>query len=37
MTTDVSDPRGYGRIISNGDTIVEIREEIDASPEERQD
>ena len=36
MTTDVADPRGYGRIISDGDAIIEIREEVDASPEERQ-
>lgn len=36
MTTDVADPRGYGRVISDGDTIFEIKEEIDASPEERQ-
>jgi bifunctional UDP-N-acetylglucosamine pyrophosphorylase/glucosamine-1-phosphate N-acetyltransferase len=36
MTTDVGDPGGYGRIISNGDAIIEIKEEIDASPEERQ-
>jgi bifunctional UDP-N-acetylglucosamine pyrophosphorylase / glucosamine-1-phosphate N-acetyltransferase len=35
MTTDVADPGGYGRIISNGDAIVEIKEEIDATPEER--
>jgi bifunctional UDP-N-acetylglucosamine pyrophosphorylase/glucosamine-1-phosphate N-acetyltransferase len=35
MTTDVADPRGYGRIISEGDAIIEIREEIDATPEER--
>jgi bifunctional UDP-N-acetylglucosamine pyrophosphorylase/glucosamine-1-phosphate N-acetyltransferase len=36
MTTEVGDPGGYGRIISNGDAIIEIKEEIDASPEERQ-
>jgi bifunctional UDP-N-acetylglucosamine pyrophosphorylase / glucosamine-1-phosphate N-acetyltransferase len=36
MTTDVDDPKGYGRIISDGDAIMEIKEEIDASPEERQ-
>ncbi|HVN97703.1 MAG TPA: bifunctional UDP-N-acetylglucosamine diphosphorylase/glucosamine-1-phosphate N-acetyltransferase GlmU [Syntrophorhabdaceae bacterium] len=35
MTTLVSDPSGYGRIISDGDRILHIREEIDASPEER--
>ena len=31
MTTDVADPGGYGRIISDGDAIIEIREEIDAT------
>jgi bifunctional UDP-N-acetylglucosamine pyrophosphorylase / glucosamine-1-phosphate N-acetyltransferase len=36
MTTDAADPAGYGRIISDGDAIVEIREEIDATPEERE-
>jgi bifunctional UDP-N-acetylglucosamine pyrophosphorylase/glucosamine-1-phosphate N-acetyltransferase len=35
LTTDVVDPKGYGRIISEGDTIIEIKEEIDASTEER--
>jgi bifunctional UDP-N-acetylglucosamine pyrophosphorylase / glucosamine-1-phosphate N-acetyltransferase len=36
MTTKLTDPKGYGRVISDGDTIIEIKEEIDASPEERQ-
>ncbi len=36
MTTIVPEPDGYGRVIADNDTIVEIREEIDASPEERQ-
>jgi bifunctional UDP-N-acetylglucosamine pyrophosphorylase/glucosamine-1-phosphate N-acetyltransferase len=36
MTTDVVDPKGYGRVITDGDEIIEIKEEIDASPEERE-
>jgi bifunctional UDP-N-acetylglucosamine pyrophosphorylase/glucosamine-1-phosphate N-acetyltransferase len=35
MTTDVIGPTGYGRVITDGDNIVAIREEIDASAEER--
>ncbi len=35
MTTDVANPKGYGRVISRGDIILEIKEEIDASEEER--
>jgi bifunctional UDP-N-acetylglucosamine pyrophosphorylase/glucosamine-1-phosphate N-acetyltransferase len=35
MTTDVANPRGYGRVISRGDTILEIKEEIDTSEEEK--
>jgi len=36
MTTDMTDPKGYGRIIGDGDRILEIREEIEATPEERE-
>lgn len=35
MTTDVQDPAGYGRVILSGDTIEEIREDADATPEEK--
>ncbi len=36
MTTDVADPKGYGRVISDGDNILEIKEEIEATPKERE-
>ncbi len=36
MTTDVLNPRGYGRVISEGEAILEIKEEIEATPEERE-
>ncbi|MBA4390370.1 MAG: UDP-N-acetylglucosamine diphosphorylase/glucosamine-1-phosphate N-acetyltransferase [Syntrophus sp. (in: bacteria)] len=36
MTTDVIDPKGYGRVITVGDDIIKIKEEIDASPEEKE-
>jgi bifunctional UDP-N-acetylglucosamine pyrophosphorylase/glucosamine-1-phosphate N-acetyltransferase len=35
MTASVSDPTGYGRIIKEGDRVLAIREEKDASPEEK--
>jgi bifunctional UDP-N-acetylglucosamine pyrophosphorylase/glucosamine-1-phosphate N-acetyltransferase len=35
MTTDVEDPAGYGRVISKGELIIEIKEHVDASDEER--
>lgn len=36
MTTDVTDPKGYGRVITVGSDIIDIKEEIDASPEEKE-
>jgi bifunctional UDP-N-acetylglucosamine pyrophosphorylase / glucosamine-1-phosphate N-acetyltransferase len=35
MTTEVDDPGGYGRVISQGDEILEIVEDNDATPEQR--
>ncbi len=35
MTTNIEDPHGYGRVLTNGEYILEIREEIDATPQER--
>jgi len=35
MTAKVDDPTGYGRIIKQGDRVLAIREEKDASTEER--
>ncbi|HEX2965294.1 MAG TPA: NTP transferase domain-containing protein [Syntrophorhabdaceae bacterium] len=35
MTTDVENPTGYGRVIGKGELIFEIREQLDASPEEQ--
>ncbi|HHW03566.1 MAG TPA: bifunctional UDP-N-acetylglucosamine diphosphorylase/glucosamine-1-phosphate N-acetyltransferase GlmU [Thermoanaerobacterales bacterium] len=35
MTARVKDPTGYGRIIRDGDRVAAIREEKDASPEEK--
>ena len=35
MTTDVDNPAGYGRVITEGDVIVEIKEDADATPEEK--
>ncbi|MDN5312125.1 MAG: bifunctional UDP-N-acetylglucosamine pyrophosphorylase / glucosamine-phosphate N-acetyltransferase [Thermoanaerobacteraceae bacterium] len=35
MTARVQDPTGYGRIIRDGDRVTAIREEKDASPEEK--
>ena len=36
MTTDVENPTGYGRVISDRESIIEIKEEIEASPAERE-
>jgi len=35
MTAKVPDPTGYGRIIREGNRVIDIREHKDASPEER--
>jgi bifunctional UDP-N-acetylglucosamine pyrophosphorylase/glucosamine-1-phosphate N-acetyltransferase len=35
MTARVDDPKGYGRIIRDGDRIIAIREHRDASPREK--
>jgi bifunctional UDP-N-acetylglucosamine pyrophosphorylase / glucosamine-1-phosphate N-acetyltransferase len=35
MITDVGDPKGYGRVILDGDEIVEIVEEADATADQR--
>lgn len=35
MTAKVADPTGYGRIIGEGDKVLLIREEKDATPEEK--
>ena len=35
MTTIMENPTGYGRIIKQGDKVVAIREEKDATPEEK--
>lgn len=35
MTTEVDDPGGYGRVITQGDQIVEIVEDIDATSAQR--
>ncbi len=35
MTTDVEDPSGYGRMVMEGDIISDIREDSDASEEEK--
>lgn len=35
MTAVVDNPTGYGRIIKNGEKVVAIREEKDATPEEK--
>lgn len=35
MTARVKDPSGYGRVIKEGNRVLAIREEKDASPEER--
>lgn len=35
MTTDVDNPKGYGRVVMEGDHIQRIVEEIDCTPEER--
>ena len=35
MTAKVSDPTGYGRIIREGNKVLDIREHKDATPEER--
>lgn len=35
LTALVEDPKGYGRILRAGDTVLGIREELDASEEER--
>ncbi len=36
MTTDVHDPGGYGRVIMSGDEIIEIKEDADATQQERE-
>jgi bifunctional UDP-N-acetylglucosamine pyrophosphorylase / glucosamine-1-phosphate N-acetyltransferase len=36
MTTTVDDPHGYGRVITRGDTIDEIVEDADATPEQKE-
>jgi bifunctional UDP-N-acetylglucosamine pyrophosphorylase/glucosamine-1-phosphate N-acetyltransferase len=35
LTTVLDDPKGYGRVVREGDRLVEIAEETDASPEVR--
>jgi len=35
LTAEFDDPRGYGRIVKDGDEILRIVEEKDASPEEK--
>jgi bifunctional UDP-N-acetylglucosamine pyrophosphorylase/glucosamine-1-phosphate N-acetyltransferase len=35
LTTVLADPTGYGRVVRDGDRLVEIAEETDASPEIR--
>lgn len=35
LTTDVDDPSGYGRMVMDGDIIADIREEADATIEEK--
>lgn len=35
LTADVAQPTGYGRILRHGEEVVGIREELDASAEER--
>jgi bifunctional UDP-N-acetylglucosamine pyrophosphorylase/glucosamine-1-phosphate N-acetyltransferase len=35
LTTEVDDPRGFGRVVREGDDLVAIVEEADASPEVR--
>jgi len=35
LTTEVSNPHGYGRIVREGDEVLRIVEEKDASPKER--
>lgn len=35
LTTDVDDPSGYGRVVMDGDIIADIREDADATAEER--
>ena len=35
LTVDLDDPKGYGRIVRDGDNVVGIVEEKDASPEEQ--
>lgn len=35
VTTDVDDPSGYGRVIMNGDVILDIVEDSDATDEEK--
>ncbi len=35
MTTDVENPTGYGRVIGKGELILEIKEQVEASDEER--
>jgi bifunctional UDP-N-acetylglucosamine pyrophosphorylase/glucosamine-1-phosphate N-acetyltransferase len=36
QTTELPDAKGYGRVIRNGDRLVRIAEERDASPQERE-
>ncbi len=35
LTTDVADPSGYGRMVMDGDMIAHIREDADATAEEK--
>ena len=35
LTADLADPQGYGRILRDGDQVIGIREELDASDGER--
>ncbi|MDD3846312.1 MAG: NTP transferase domain-containing protein [Syntrophorhabdaceae bacterium] len=35
LTTDVADPSGYGRVVMEGDVITDIREDSDATAEEK--
>jgi len=35
LTTEVADPSGYGRVVMDGDIIADIREDADATAEEK--
>ncbi len=35
LTTDIEDPAGYGRVIMDGDSILDIREDAEATDEEK--